>query len=115
VVRPTERERPGTGRNSRASVVGRANLQAAESVSGQVSRRVVAVAAGRISGDHRIVVQPALESRVNRDFRTANGAILSDSHGNGSTHLWANAFEELDQRFSQRFGTLAHKITVING
>ena len=84
-------------RESANRVVGRADLQAAEPVSGQVSRRVVAVAAGRISGHQRVVVEPAIKVWVS----CRSPSIESVGRRFGNRQTGANRFQNARQPISQ--------------
>ena len=80
---------------------------------GKVSRRVVAVSAGRIPGDHRIVVEPAVKIRLNRTLCFVSAVILGGAHRKSRTHLRPNAAEEIGQGFSQRLDIVTHRLKAI--
>ena len=56
VVQPTQREWRETDVNSRASVVGCANLHAAETIARDVARRPITVSTGRVLRHRRIAM-----------------------------------------------------------
>ena len=112
--RPTETDLTKIGKNSRELVVGCTNLQASESVPGHVSRRIVAIAAGRIFRDHRIIVQPALEIWI----RTAGDVHCRLIRICRRRQCCMKAHSEdrnrIEQRLTNRFSMITHKKSILN-
>jgi len=66
------------------------------------------VPAGRITGDHGVVLKPGLEFRVNPAMRFASAIILGDSRRKSGVKLHRQAPEKFGQGFSQRLSYFNH-------
>ena len=88
------RARPTSDRRMRSSVLGGADLQAAETVTRQVSGRLGTISAGRAASHHRIVAQPALKFGIDRLFLSALGRSSLQADGKRSVQLRNKACDE---------------------
>ena len=101
-------------RNSRDLVVGCANLEASESVAGHVPRRMVAIAAGRIFGDHRIFVQPAFEVGTRTAGDVQCRVIRICSRRECCMKAQSEDRNPIEQRLTNSFSMIIHEKDTLN-